>query len=79
MDLATVKKHYAARPFHSFGLELKDGTVLEVRFRWDMAFVPDGKTLDVNLPDGDWTLVKLDEIKRIVPVPQDKAPSGEAS
>lgn len=71
MDLATVKKHYSARPFQRFRIELKDGRVLEVRQPWNMGFVPDGETLDVSLPDGGWEWVKVDDIVRITPVNED--------
>jgi hypothetical protein len=79
MDAETVRQFYAARPFKAFGLELPDGSVLEVHNPWNLAFVPDGETLDVRLPDGDWRWVKLADVRRIVPLPIGEGSGRKAS
>lgn len=66
MDADTIRTFYYADPFKPFGLKLKDGTIVEVLQPWYVAFVPDGKTLDVSLADGGWRLIKIDQIREVV-------------
>jgi len=66
MDADMIRSFYYADPFRPFGLRLSDGSVVEVLQPWYIAFVPDGKTLDVALADGGWKLVKIDEVKEVV-------------
>jgi hypothetical protein len=62
MDVEEIKKVYRADPFKPFGLRLKSGRLIEVLGPLRMAFVPDGKTLDIGFPDGGGVWVEIEDV-----------------